>query len=131
MSRIWKATLVALFALVIAAPAASARGRVLIGYGGFYGPAWYGPGWYGPAWGPGYYGPYERTGNVKIVTETKGNSVYVDGGFAGVTGKLKKFPLRPGTHTIEFRDAHGHSFYQERIQVILGKTIEIRPDYRG
>ena len=66
-------------------------------------------------------------GKVNIVAQRKGDSVYVDGGFAGVTGKLKKFPLRPGRHTIAFRDPSGHTFYQERIEVLMGKTIVIHP----
>lgn len=65
---------------------------------------------------------------MKIVPQVKDEQIFVDGGLAGVTGKLKKFPLRPGSHTIELRDRNGPAVYQERIQVILGKTIEIRPD---
>jgi len=146
MSRLAKGSLIALAALLTLAPmapVASAQRRAHIvvrggGYygggfygGGFYGggygfgwyPGWYGGGWYGPRY---YYGP--PAGKVKIVTEAKGNSVYVDGGFAGVTGKLKKFQLRPGAHTIEFRDPSGKTYYQERIQVLMGRTLEVRPD---
>jgi len=122
------------------APAASARGRVFIGgygfYGGGWGPGWWGPGWYGPYWGPAYgygygYYPGRNTGNMKIVTQAKGMPIYVDGGYAGVTGKLKKFPLRAGNHAIELRDRNGRAFYSERVEVIPGKTVEIHPDYRG
>lgn len=149
MSKILRLSVIAmaaaLMALAPAAPVASAApqrgvivargfygggfyGRGFYG-GGFYGPGlgwyggWYGPGWYGPRY---YYGP--RAGEVKIDTKIKGNSIYVDGGFAGVTGKLKKFPLRPGNHNIEVRDRSGHAFYQERVHVIPGKTIKIHPD---
>jgi hypothetical protein len=61
----------------------------------------------------------------------KDAAVYVDGGYAGTVGKLKTFTLRPGTHDVELRDPSGHSFYQERIEVIAGKTIKISPDVRG
>src|SRR5579863_3669974 len=129
-----KASLVALVALVCLSPAASPacaqRARVGVVYGGgWYGPGagWYGPrwgwGWYGPSpgfYGPRYYGP--APGKVKIITIIKGNSVYVDGGFAGYTGKLKKFELRPGPHKLEVRDPSGHAFYAERIDVLVGKT---------
>ena len=37
----------------------------------------------------------------------------------------------PGVHTVELRDPSGRSFYQERIEVIRGKTLEIHPDFRG
>jgi len=113
-------------------PAASAAGIVVVG-GGFYrpyGPAWWGPGWYGPYWGPPYaVVPY--TGQVKIKTNDKNAAVFVDGGYAGQTAKLKKFALRPGTHNIELRDPSGHAFYQERVQVIAGRTLEIHADYQG
>lgn len=141
MKQLMKLSLLAALALLTFAPAASARGRIIVGggfgyygpaYYGWYGPAWYGPGWYGPYGGPyGYYPGYYNSGNVKIVTHMKGNQIFVDGGFAGVTGKLKKFPLRPGKHTIEVRDRDGRRLYSENIEVIRGKTIEIRPDYNG
>jgi hypothetical protein len=130
--------LTVLLAFAIFAPVASAhRPNVVVRgqYGpAFYGRAWYGPGWYDPFWyGPGWYGPYAyvpapTTGSVKIETKMKDAAVYVDGGYAGTVGKLKTFDLRPGTHDIELRDHEGHSFYQERIDVVVGKTLKLRPD---
>jgi hypothetical protein len=52
--------------------------------------------------------------------------VYVDGGYAGRVGDLKKFHLQAGSHNIELRDPSGHAFHQEKIQVIPGKTLEIQ-----
>ena len=132
MTRFWKASAIALLALLTMAPAASARGRVVIvgGYGFYGGPAWYGRGWYGPGWYDPYWGPYyayPNTGNVKIVTHVKGEPVYVDGGYVGVTGKTKKIALRPGTHNIEVRDTDGRSRYQERVYVVAGRTVDIYP----
>jgi PEGA domain len=132
-----KVPLIAILALAgfltIAPVTASAApgGRVVVVGGGFYGRGWYGPGWgwygpgwyYGPGWGPGYYIP--NAGKVKIVTPDKNASVYVDGGYAGPVAKLKKFSLRPGNHEIALRDPDGRTFYQERVQVIPGKTTEI------
>ena len=84
----------------------------------------------GPWYGPGYYyGP--TVGEVQISTKQKGDQIFVDGGFAGLTGDLKKFPLRPGTHDIELRTAKGKTFYQERITVIAGKKIKIQSDFAG
>jgi len=83
--------------------------------------------WYDPWWGPAYY-PYPTasyTGTVKILTERKGDSIYVDDGFAGVTGKLKKFPLAPGTHDITLRDSDHRTVYKTRVHVIAGKTVEL------
>jgi len=113
-------------------PAASAAQGVVVVGGGFYrpyGPVWWGPGWYGRAWAPYAVVPY--TGQVKIKTNDKNAAVFVDGGYAGQAAKLKKFALRPGTHNIELRDPSGHAFYQERVQVIPGKTLEIDAVYRG
>ncbi len=86
----------------------------------YYGPAWYYPGRYA------YFPPSPAVGDVKIETHLKGNSIYVDGGYAGETTKLKKFSLRPGNHDIEVRDPAGNTMYRERVQVLSGKTTEIR-----
>ena len=127
MSRYLKLSMVALLAIVCIVPVASARPFVVVG--GYYGPGYYyGPAWYGPGWGMpyGYYrGPV--TGGVKFDTKMKDASVFVDGGYAGTVGKLKTFQLRPGSYNIELRDHDGHSFYQERIEVIAGKTLKLVP----
>jgi hypothetical protein len=129
MIRYWKYSAMVLLALAIFVPAASAHpGFVYRGYfgGPFYGPAYYG--WYGPA----YYGPYAVVpapyeGKVKIDTKMKGASVFVDGGYAGIVGQLKTFPLRPGTHSIEVRSPSGQTILQEKIEVLAGKTIKLAP----
>ena len=122
---------IVLAGLLLVPAASAAQGVVVVG--GFYrpyGPAWWGPGWYAPYWGPSYaVVPY--TGQVKIKTNNKNAAVFVDGGYAGQAAKLKKFALRPGTHNIELRGPSGHTFYQERVQVIPGKTVEIDAVYRG
>ena len=91
----------------------------------------YGYGW-GPAWYPGYYPRTQvyavapRGGDVKIQTHFKDASVYVDGGFAGLTGKLKNFALQPGNHDIEVRDRAGRMMFHDRVHVLAGRTVEIR-----
>jgi hypothetical protein len=117
------------------APMASARGGRVMVRGGFYGPGWYGPayGWYGPGyvWGPygyGYaYAPRPTEGSVKFDTKAKDAAVYVDGGYAGTVGQLKTFHLKPGSHQIELRAPDGHSFCQEQVTVIAGKTLTLHP----
>ena len=82
--------------------------------------------WY-DGFGPAYaFPPRPLTGEVKIVSRIKGDSIYVDGGFAGVTGKLKHFDLNPGNHDIEIRDPGGRVIFQQRVQVIADRTIEIK-----
>lgn len=127
MTRYWKYSAMVLLALAIVVPVASARPRIFIGgyYGGpFYGPAYYG--WYGP----GYYAPYAvepapYAGKVKFETKMKDASVYVDGGYAGTIRQQGTFPLRPGTHNLELRDPSGQTIFQERVDVLAGKTIKL------
>ena len=131
MSKILKSLAIVSLAVLMFAPAASARGAAVIGkfYPGFYG-GWYGPGWWGPWYGYPYgFYPMRNAGTVKIKTDMKDGSVFVDGGYAGLVSKMKKFQLRPGIHDIELRDPSGRTIYQERVNVLLGKTIEIHPDY--
>ena len=134
MSRILKAFAIALLALLMVAPMASAQrrgrghGRVIIRGGfGFYNPGWYSPYW-GGYWARPYgyyYGGGPATGEIKIETPAKDALVYVDGGYAGLSGKLRHFNLAPGAHDIELRDPSGKPFLQEHVQVIRGKTIDI------
>jgi hypothetical protein len=138
MNRYTKVLLTSLLALMFIVPVASARPRVIIGGGfygpgvGFYGPGWWGPGWYGPAWyGPygAYYAPGSATtGDVKIDTNAKNAMVYVDGAYAGTVGSLKTFHLKAGDHDIELRDPSGHSYYQEHVNILPGKTLKLNPN---
>jgi hypothetical protein len=134
MTRFLKYSAIALLAFLTFVPAASAqRGYFGGGYmGGGFGPGFYPGGYYGygPYYGSRYY-PVSPVGEVQISTKQKGNQIFVDGGFAGRTGQLKKFPLRTGTHSIEFRDAKGQSYYKEQINVIAGKKLKIQPDRIG
>jgi hypothetical protein len=127
MTRYWKYSAIALLALAIFVPAASAHpGFVFRGYfgPGFYGPAYYG--WYGPAYvGPYGYVSVPNEGKVKIDTKMKDAGVFVDGGYAGTVGQLKTFALRPGTHNIEVRDPSGQTIMQEKIDVLAGKTTKL------
>jgi hypothetical protein len=65
-------------------------------------------------------------GFVKIKTDRKDASVYVDGGFADKIAKAKKYALRPGNHSIELRDSDGRTLYKEEVAVTVGKTTELR-----
>ena len=76
------------------------------------------------AYAPDYMA--ENFGYVKIKTESKDASVYVDGGFADKIDKAKIFALRPGNHDIELRDSDGRTLFRERVQVLVGKTTELK-----
>ena len=141
-TRYWKVGAIAMLALATLAPAASAQ-RLAIGVRvgprpGFYGPAFYaGPRFYGPGWyGAGYYGlgwyePYgfvaaPTAGKIKVETKVKATQVYVDAGYAGTVGQLGSFPLSAGTHDVELRSPDGQTVYHQQINVIAGKTADIR-----
>jgi len=112
----------ALIAGAAMATQADAATRVIVrpGFGFHYGPSLY----YGP-WRPAYAYPVVPSGEVKIETAAKGESIYVDGGYAGLTGKLKKFSLRPGNHLIEVRDASGRDVFENTVRVLNGQTVQI------
>jgi hypothetical protein len=76
-----------------------------------------------PAYPPDYMAA--NFGFVKIKTDRKDASVYVDGGFADKIGKAKKYALRPGNHSIELRDSDGRTLYKEEVAVTVGKTTEL------
>jgi hypothetical protein len=127
MTRYWKYSAMILLALAVFVPAASARPRVFIG--GYFGPGYWGPayyGWYGPAYvAPYAVAPAPSVGKVKFDTRMKDAGVYVDGGYAGTVQQLGTFPLRPGDHDIELRSPSGQTIFQERVDVLVGKTIKL------
>ena len=126
MTKFSKLLITGLLAAGIVAPIASARPPFVV-VRGYYGPAFYGPGygWYGPSPYGFVGGPI--TGSIKIETKAKDARVLIDGGYAGTVGQLKTFRLRPGTHNLELRSPDGHTFYQERIEVVAGKTLKVNP----
>jgi hypothetical protein len=152
MTRYLKFAGIALLALVTFAPLASARPPAFGGgfrggfRGGFYGPrvgyvyrpafGWYNPGWYGwggyGGYGLGWYQPYgyasnPNAGKVKVETKAKDSQVYVDGAYAGTVKQLGSFPLKTGEHDIELRMPSGQTYYQNKVEVIAGRTTEIKP----
>jgi hypothetical protein len=127
MTRYWKYSAMVILALAIFVPVVSARPGIFIR--GYFGPGFYGPGYYG-WYGPGYVTPYAAlpgpyAGKVKLDTKLKDAGVYVDGGYAGTVRQLGTFPLRQGTHTIELRDPAGQTIFQEKIDVVAGKTTKL------
>jgi hypothetical protein len=117
------ATLMAL--APVSAPAA-VRGFVMVGpsyyggYGGYYRPYW------GPMYGGYYATPY--AGEVKLDTKVKDAGVFINGAYAGTTHQNKSMHLRPGTYTIEIKEA-GRVRYAEKIYVVAGKTLHLQPEF--
>jgi hypothetical protein len=111
----------AVIAGAVMVPRADAASRVIVrpAFGFYNGPYFYRP------WGPAYVYPVAPRGDVKIETAVRGESIYVDGGYAGLTGKLKKFSLSPGNHFIEVRDPSGRDVFENTVRVLNGRTVEI------
>lgn len=123
-----KMLLIASAALVLLPLTVAARGRIGVFMGGGYG---FAPmGWYGYGYGPygAYYG-VPNVGQVKLDTHVKDAQVFVDGAYAGTSGKLKTMWMRPGTYTIEMR-APGQAQFAEKIYVVAGKTVHVEPGFQ-
>jgi hypothetical protein len=128
MKHYLRVSLISMIALAVmlAVTPTPAAARVFIGGGVGWGPGWYGPGWYGPGWGAGYYpgwGPPH--GTVKIDTHDKADAVFIDGGYAGTVADMHKFDLRPGAHDLAVRAPNGQELYNQRVEVLRGKTTKI------
>ena len=126
MKSFWKASTIALFGLLTLAPVASARPPRILFRGDFGYPVWFSPYW-GPNYMYTYPVPVTYTGELKIKAPMPGASIYVDGGFVGVTGKVKNLPLPAGIHEVQLRDPDGRTFYQESVEIIPGRTTQIQP----
>jgi hypothetical protein len=64
-------------------------------------------------------------GYVKLDTDRKDASVYIDGGYADKIKENKRFALRPGNHDVELRDTDGRTIFQQKVAVIVGKTTKL------
>jgi hypothetical protein len=123
-----KGLLVLAAALMTLAPigaSAAVRGYVVVGrpyYGGWYAPFW------GTYWGPNWgYGYYPNSGDVKLETKVKNAEVFINGSYAGTTHDNKTMHLRPGNYNIQIREG-GEARFDQRVYVVAGKTLHLRPE---
>ena len=127
-----KMMLLASAALMLLPLTVAARGRIGVFVGSGFAPmGYYGYGYgYGPFYRPygAYYG-VPNAGQVKLDTHVKDAQVFVDGAYAGTSGKLKSMWMRPGTYTIEMR-APGQAQFAEKIYVVAGKTVHVEPGFQ-
>jgi hypothetical protein len=136
-----KTLLIALAGILTIAPLATAKQRlepaqvIVVRPHYRYAPAYsnYWPQYY-RYYGPRYYTevpattlyPDSRMGEVEIKTHFKDAMVYIDGGFAGDSHKLKEFKLPAGTHDVELRSSSGLTLYHRVINVLPGKTTKLK-----
>jgi hypothetical protein len=147
MIPLWKASVITLLALFTLAPMASAKKKkkVIIYYQPPSGTTWYevraektGPPVYTytiPESKSSIYvyeaAPPKTTGEVKITAPAKESTVWIDGEFAGTTGKIMRVALEEGSHDIQLRDPQGKKVFAGSVDVVAGKTTEIKPDTGG
>lgn len=103
-------------------------------YASFYAPFYYDP-FYNSFYYPSYIaGLHESVGRGHIKLSTPGKDknaeVYIDNAYAGTVGKLKSIWLDPGAYDLSVKGADGSSF-QQRIYVLSGKTLKIKPELNG
>jgi hypothetical protein len=116
-------------ALIVTLPASAAVRYVRGGFG--FGPA-FGP--WGYWYAPYYYGGYPvvshpHAGLVKLDTKVKNAEIFIDGAYAGTSGDLKAMWLQQGAYNLEVRSP-GCAPYAQRIYVVNGKTVHVRPELR-
>ena len=120
-----KGLMVLTMALMTMAPiGASAAVRVMVGgpvYGGWYAPYW------SSYWGPGVYGYYPNSGQVKLDTKVKDAQVFINGAYAGTTHDNRTMHLRPGDYNIEIRE-NGSVPFAQKVYVTAGKTLTLHPE---
>jgi hypothetical protein len=63
---------------------------------------------------------------VKIDTHTKGGQIFIDGAYAGQTGKMRHIYLEPGAYNIQIR-AGNKIVTDKKVYVVAGRTVKIVP----
>lgn len=87
---------------------------------------WVGPGYWGH---PYYYALPVRSANsgqLKVDTNAKEASVYINGAYAGTVREMKTIRLRSGSYDIEVRNTNGGVFDQ-KVFVPVDKKVVVEP----
>jgi hypothetical protein len=111
-----------LLVMTLMTAAAPAEGAVRVGVGfGYRGPRYWGPSYY-------YAMPLRspNAGQLKVDTNAKDASVYINGAYAGTVRKMKTISLRSGNYDIEVRNTNGGVFDQ-KVFVPIDKKVVIEP----
>jgi PEGA domain len=122
-----KLFLIGIVLMTLFSATAFARGPAMAVVGPGFGPY----GWYGSYYGPYPYGPYlvANVGQVRLETHVKEADAFIDGSYAGTLRDLKTMMMRPGDYDISVR-APGRETFEQKIYVIAGKTLKLRPELR-
>jgi PEGA domain len=94
-------------------------------YSGVYSSVLWEPFWGGfPFYPAGYFQPGDGKGVVRLTTDPKDASVYLNGGYAGTADHLKTVWLEPGAYDLSV-SASNYTTYEQRIYVLSGKSLKI------
>ena len=94
-------------------------------YSGLYSSIFWEPFWGGfPFYPAGYFQPGDGKGQVRLTTDPKDASVYLNGGYAGTADHLKTVWLEPGAYDLSV-SASNRTTYEQRIYVLSGKSLKI------
>ena len=77
-----------------------------------------------PFYPAGYFRPGDGKGEVRLTTDPKDASVYLNGGYAGTADHLKSVWLEPGAYDLSV-SASDRKTYEQRIYVLSGKSLKI------
>ena len=77
-----------------------------------------------PFYPAGYFQPGDGKGEVRLTTDRKDASVYLNGGYAGTADHLKTVWLDPRAYDLSV-SAPDHTTYEQRIYVLSGKSLKI------
>jgi hypothetical protein len=106
----------------------------LYGYGPFY-PSFYDDPLYGSLFYPNFAPNLNQSfgkGQVRLsqpLTD-RNAEIYIDGAYAGQVRSLKSMWLDPGAYDLSIESADGSRF-QQRIYVLSGKTLKIKPELKS
>src|SRR6185295_19148727 len=67
-----------------------------------------------------------NSGELKVDTNAKDASVYINGAFAGTVRHMKTIWLRSGTYNVEVRNTNGGMFDQ-KVFIPIDKKVVIEP----
>jgi PEGA domain-containing protein len=145
MKRLWKASPIALVALLALASVASAKKRKVIIYQSASSPVWYevrtervGNPVYTyevPTTREHVYvyratSPVPEMGQVRIVAPGRDTSIFIDGQFVGLTANVMKVAVDEGPHNVELRNPEGDNVFSGNVNVTAGQTTQLQPDLR-
>lgn len=143
MIRLWKASAIAILALLTLAPIASAKKKKVVIY--YQPPS--STSWYevrtvksgAPVYtytipeskGSIYVyqaAPPTTTGTVRVTAPAPDSTLWIDGDYAGTTGNITQVALEEGSHDIQLRDPQGRRLFAGSVDVVAGRTTVVKPD---